>query len=130
MADPWPEGLAHCAEAHFLAAVQEINDRAIVPILPHREVNIMLLAVALDHNLVSTESHHRAPAQAIALVDLIAQAGGELAHFFFPYCPLPFCPPATPADGSNHPASAPRRLRRFPLATRSGSTLAHIMRRC
>src|SRR6266853_4096583 len=149
MADPGPEGLAHGPQTQFLAALQEIDNRAIVPIIPHREVNIMVVAIALDHDLVSAPSHHRAPAPTIAPIHLIAQTGGDLAQINIPLegLDLPsLIHPNTPTisfpiarcfsaashtphlrNGSNHQhrgASGDSVLQR-----RNSSTLTRIMRR-
>src|SRR5713101_1780798 len=44
----------------------------------------MVVAIALDDDLVSAAPHDRAPAPAVALIDLIAQAGGQLAYINVP----------------------------------------------
>ncbi len=102
----------------MLTVLKEIDDRAIVRIIPYREENIMAVAVALDHDLVGTAPHDRAPAPAIALVDHIAQAGGELAHINVPLegLQLPiFIHQGLPISFSLLPVAFCR-LRRFRLA--------------
>jgi hypothetical protein len=37
-ADPWPEDLTHRAEVQSLAALEEIDDRAMLPIVPRASV--------------------------------------------------------------------------------------------
>jgi hypothetical protein len=49
--DPWPEDLAHCAETQMLTPLQEINDGAVVGVVPHREENVMTIAFALDDHV-------------------------------------------------------------------------------
>src|SRR5689334_6350946 len=51
----------------------------------------MLVRVALDHDLVSSAAHDRAPAPAIALIDLITQTCSELTHINVSLKGLQFC---------------------------------------
>src|ERR1700687_3027907 len=92
----------------MLGPRQEIDDGAAGGGIPHREENIMAVAVALDHDLVRVAPQHRASPPAIATVPFIAETDGTLAqidlpfegiefaipihkkHLFLPYCPFFF----------------------------------------
>src|SRR5664279_807906 len=79
-ADPWPEHLTHRAQAQILPPLQKIDDRAVVAVIPHREENMMAIAVAFDDDLVVAASQHRASPPTLAPIHLIAETNGELAH--------------------------------------------------
>ena len=59
----------------MLATLQKIDDAAVVPVIPHREENIMAVAVALDHDLVRAVPQKRAPSPAITFS---AAKGGSI----------------------------------------------------
>src|SRR5260370_12223788 len=84
-ADPWAEDLAHRAEAQILSPLQKIDEGAVVAVIPHREENIMAIAVALDDDLVGAAPQHRAAPPALAPVHLIAETDGELAQINLPF---------------------------------------------
>ena len=92
----------------MLPPLQKIDDRAVVAVIPHREENIVAIALAFDDDFVAAAPQHRTSPPALAPVYLIAQADGELTHInlpfegiefvilvrqdtpFFPYCPFFF----------------------------------------
>jgi len=46
--DPGPQGLSHFAQAQAFSTLQKIDDRTVVAIVAHREVEVMAVAVQLD----------------------------------------------------------------------------------
>ena len=84
-ADPGPEDLAHRTEVQILASLQEIDNGAVVPVIPHREENVMAMVVALDDDLVRAAPQHRASPPALAPVHLIAETDGKLAQVNLPF---------------------------------------------
>src|SRR5947209_7328755 len=77
-AEPLAQFLARLAEAQSLAVMDEINDRAVIRIVAHREVNVMAVSIALDDDLVAAPAHDRGAAPALALIELIAYRDGIL----------------------------------------------------
>ena len=69
----------------MLAPLQKIDDGAVVAVIPHREENVMAIAIALDDDLVGAAPQHRASPPALAPVDLIAKAHGKLAQINLPF---------------------------------------------
>ena len=55
----------------------EVNDRAVIAIIAHREIDVVTIEAAFDYNLVVRDgmTHYRTTTPAIALVDLIALPG-------------------------------------------------------
>jgi len=92
-ADPGPEDLAHRTEVQILASLQEIDNGAVVPVIPHREENVMAMVVALDDDLVRAAPQHRASPPALAPVHLIAQTDGKLAQIYLPFEGIEFAIP-------------------------------------
>ena len=69
----------------FCRRSQKIDNGAVVPVIPHREENVMAIVVALDYNLVRVASQHCASPPALAPVHLIAETDGELAQINLPF---------------------------------------------
>src|ERR1017187_10479258 len=92
-ADPGPEDLAHCTEVQVLASLQEIDNGAVVPVIPHREEDVMAIVVALDYNLVRVAPQRCASPPALAPVHLIAQTDGKLAQIHLPFEGIEFAIP-------------------------------------
>lgn len=66
LTDPWPQLFPYRAEAQALPVLDPIDDRAVIAIIPHREVHIAAVIVALDDNLVVSDgmTHYGSAAQA------------------------------------------------------------------
>src|ERR1022692_3316034 len=92
-ADPGPQDLAHCTEVQVLAPLQEIDNGAVVPVIPHREENVMAIGVALDYNLVRVAPQHRASPPVLAPVQFIAETDGKLAQIHLPFEGIEFAIP-------------------------------------
>src|ERR1022692_3537747 len=71
-ADPWPQLFPDLAQAQALAMLYEINDRAVIPVVPDRKINVVAVAIELDAPLVPADPHHSGTAPALALVEGIA----------------------------------------------------------
>src|ERR1035438_9351825 len=71
-ADPWPQLLADLAQAQALALLHEIDDRAVIPVVPDREIDVVAVTIEFDNHLVTAVPHDRGPAPAFALVEGIA----------------------------------------------------------
>src|ERR1035438_1580790 len=52
LAEPQPNHFSRSAEAHTLTDYYKIEQRPVVTIIPHREINIMPVGIPLDENLV------------------------------------------------------------------------------
>src|SRR6266508_4328576 len=69
----------------MLAPLREIDNSAIVIVVPHREEHIMAIPVALDDDLVGAAPQHRAAPPTLAPVHLVAQTDGKLAQINPPF---------------------------------------------
>src|ERR1017187_9468861 len=82
-ADPWPQLLADLAQAQALALLHEIDDRAVIPVVPDREIYVVAVAIELDDHLVPAVPHHSGPAPALALVERVTLIGRVLTQVDF-----------------------------------------------
>src|ERR1019366_3996549 len=71
-ADPWPQLFPDLAQAQALAMLHENNDRAVIPVVPDRKINVVAVAIELYDHLVPAVPHHSGAAPALALVEGIA----------------------------------------------------------
>ena len=62
----------------MLPPLQEINDRAVIAVISHREENIMAVTVALDDDLVAAAPQHRTSPPTLTPVHRIAETDGDL----------------------------------------------------
>ena len=69
----------------MLAPLQKVNDGAVVGIVPHREENVMTIAIALDDDLIGAAPQHRAAPPTLAPVDHIAETQCKLAQINLPF---------------------------------------------
>ena len=74
--DPRPQLLADFAQAQALPELHEINDGAVIPLIPHRKVNIVAVGIELNDNLVSTVAHDGGPAPALPAIERVALSSG------------------------------------------------------
>src|ERR1035437_45812 len=82
-ADPWPQLLADLAQAQARALLHESEDRAVIPVVPDREIDVVAVTIELDNHLVAAVPHDSGPAPAFALVEGIALFRRVLAQVDF-----------------------------------------------
>src|ERR1019366_3270095 len=82
-ADPWPQLFPDLAQAQALAVLHKINDRAVIPVIPDRKINVVAVAIELDNHLVATVPHHSRAAPAFALVEGVALFNRALTQVDF-----------------------------------------------
>ena len=71
-ADPWPQLFPDLTKTQALAMLDEINHRAVVLVVPDREIDVVAIAIELDDHLIAAVPHHRGTTPALALVEGIA----------------------------------------------------------